>query len=75
MTRRTVHYVVAQAAKAAGIERAVHPHMLRHATGFYLANAGHDTRAIQLYLGHRNIQHTVRYSQLAPDRFKNFWKD
>ena len=55
MTRRTVHYVVAEAAKAAGIGFPVHPHMLRHATGFYLANAGQDTRAIQLYLGHKNI--------------------
>jgi integrase len=75
MTRRTVHYVVAEAAKAAGIEFPVHPHMLRHATGFYLANAGQDTRAIQLYLGHKNIQHTVRYTELAAGRFKDLWKD
>jgi type 1 fimbriae regulatory protein FimB/type 1 fimbriae regulatory protein FimE len=75
MTRRTVHYIVAHAAKAAGIEFPVHPHMLRHGTGFYLANEGHDTRAIQLYLGHKNIQHTVRYTRLAADRFKNFWRD
>ena len=52
-----------------------HPHMLRHACGFALANSGHDTRALQAYLGHRNIQHTVRYTELAPDRFKKFWKD
>jgi type 1 fimbriae regulatory protein FimB/type 1 fimbriae regulatory protein FimE len=69
MTRRTVHHVVAEAASAAGIEFPVHPHMLRHATGYYLANAGVDTRAIQLYLGHRNIQHTVRYTELAAGRF------
>ena len=75
MTRRTVHHVVAERAKAAGIEFPVHPHMLRHATGFYLANAGQDTRAIQLYLGHKNIQHTVRYTELAAGRFKDFWKD
>jgi integrase len=75
MTRRTVHHVVAEAAKAAGIEFPVHPHMLRHATGYYLANAGQDTRAIQLYLGHKNIQHTVRYTELAAGRFKDFWKD
>jgi site-specific recombinase XerD len=50
-------------------------HMLRHACGFKLANDGHDTRAIQHYLGHRNIQHTVRYTELAPDRFNGFWKD
>jgi integrase len=55
MTRRTAHYVVAEAAKAVGIEFPVHPHMLRHAMGFYLANAGQDTRAIQQYLGHKNI--------------------
>jgi site-specific recombinase XerD len=53
----------------------VHPHMLRHACGFKLANDGHDTRAIQHYLGHRNIQHTVRYTELAPARFQSFWKD
>ena len=75
MTRRTVHYVVAQAGKTAGMPFPVHPHMLRHGTGFYLANEGHDTRAIQLYLGHKNIQHTVRYTALAADRFKDFWKD
>jgi integrase len=75
MTRRTVHHVVAQAAKAAGIDFPVHPHMLRHATGYYLANAGQDTRAIQLYMGHKNIQHTVRYTELASGRFKDFWKD
>jgi integrase len=52
----------------------VHPHMLRHACGFALANKGHDTRALQAYLGHRNIQHTVRYTELAPTRFKDFWR-
>ena len=75
MTRRTVHHVVAESAKVAGIDFPVHPHMLRHATGFYLANAGQDTRAIQMYLGHKNIQHTVRYTELASGRFKDFWKD
>jgi integrase len=58
----------------AGLGLKVHPHMLRHACGFALANAGHDTRALQAYLGHRNIQHTVRYTELAPDRFKDFWR-
>jgi cytochrome bd-type quinol oxidase subunit 1 len=57
------------------------PYRLTHTvTGFFgcgyaLANAGHDTRALQAWLGHRNIQHTVRYTELAPDRFKNFWRD
>ena len=52
-----------------------HPHMLRHACGYALANKGHDTRALQAFLGHKNIQHTVRYTELAPTRFKNFWRD
>jgi type 1 fimbriae regulatory protein FimB/type 1 fimbriae regulatory protein FimE len=51
-----------------------HPHMLRHACGYKLANDGHDTRALQAYLGHKNIQHTVRYTELAPTRFKDFWR-
>ena len=54
---------------------AVHPHMLRHACGFKLANDGHDTRSLQHYLGHKNIQHTVRYTELSPDRFRDFWRD
>ena len=54
----------------------IHPHMLRHATGFKLANDGVDTRAIQDYLGHKSIANTVRYSRLSPERFKAFrWKD
>ena len=57
----------------AGLSKA-HPHMLRHACGFALANKGHDTRALQAYLGHRNIQHTVRYTELSPGRFKDFWR-
>ena len=51
-----------------------HPHMLRHACGYKLANDGHDTRALQAYLGHKNIQHTVRYTELTPTRFKDFWR-
>jgi site-specific recombinase XerD len=64
-----------RAAVAAGLTIKVHPHMLRHACGFKLANDGVDTRALQAYLGHKNIQHTVRYTELAPGRFKGFWKD
>jgi site-specific recombinase XerD len=52
-----------------------HPHMLRHACGYALANRGHDTRALQAYLGHKNIQHTVRYTELSPTRFKNLWRE
>jgi site-specific recombinase XerD len=50
------------------------PHMLRHACGYALTNREHDTRALQAYLGHRNIQHTVRCSELSPMRFKDFWR-
>jgi len=53
----------------------IHPHMLRYACGYALANRGHDTRALQAYLGHKNIQHTVRYTELSPTRFKNFWRE
>jgi len=67
--------LIASPGREAEFDFPVHPHMLRHACGFYLANQGHDTRAIQHYLGHKNIQHTVRYTELAPDRFKAFWKD
>ena len=63
-----------RAGETAGLGIKVHPHMLRHACGFALANKGHDTRALQAYLGHRNIQHTVRYTELSPGRFKDFWR-
>jgi site-specific recombinase XerD len=66
--------LVERAGAVAGFEFKAHPHMLRHATGFHLAGKGVDTRALQAYLGHRNIQHTVRYTELAPDRFKDFWR-
>ncbi|NUY06257.1 tyrosine-type recombinase/integrase [Paraburkholderia sp. JPY169] len=67
--------IVTRAGQQAGLAFPVHPHMLRHATGYKLANDGHDTRAIQHYLGHRNIQHTTRYTELASDRFRDFWQD
>lgn len=66
--------MVERAGEAAGLGFKAHPHMLRHACGFALANKGHDTRALQAYLGHKNIQHTVRYTELSPDRFKDFWR-
>jgi type 1 fimbriae regulatory protein FimB/type 1 fimbriae regulatory protein FimE len=59
----------------AGFGFKAHPHMLRHACGYALANRGHDTRALQAYLGHKNIQHTVRYTELSPARFKDFWRE
>jgi len=71
----SVQKIVARAGSLAGMPFRVHPHMLRHACGYKLANDGQDTRAIQGYLGHRNINHTVRYTELSPERFRGFWKD
>ena len=67
--------LIARLGVAAKLEFPVHPHMLRHACGFHLANKGKDTRSLQAYLGHKNIQHTVRYTELTPTRFKDFWDD
>ena len=75
LTDDAIRKIVGRAGKEAKLPFSVHPHMLRHACGYKLAQAGQDTRAIQHYLGHKNIQHTVRYTQLSPDRFKDFWKD
>ena len=75
LTASTVRKMIARAGVNAGIDFPIHPHMLRHSAGYKLANDGQDTRSIQHYMGHRNIQHTVRYTELSPDRFKNFWKD
>lgn len=67
--------MVERAGVEANLPFKVHPHMLRHACGFALANKGHDTRALQAYLGHKNIQHTVRYTELSSTRFKDFWRE
>ena len=67
--------MVERAGRGARLGFKAHPHMLRHACGYALANKGHDTRALQAYLGHCNIQHTVRYTELSPTRFKDFWRD
>ena len=75
MTPATVRKLITRAGEKAKLPFPIHPHMLRHSTGYKLANDGHDTRAIQQYLGHRNITHTVRYTELSPERFKGFWKD
>ena len=66
--------MIERAGEAAKLGFKAHPHMLRHACGFALANKGHDTRALQSYLGHKNIQHTVRYTELSPTRFRDFWR-
>ena len=74
LTASSVRKIVARAGDKAGLVN-IHPHMLRHSCGYYLANRGIDTRAIQAYLGHRNIQHSTRYTELAANRFDGFWKD
>jgi len=67
--------MIERAAIAADLGIKAHAHMLRNACGYKLANDGHDTRAIQAYLGHRNIQNTTPYTALAPQRFKEFFRD
>jgi site-specific recombinase XerD len=67
--------MVERAATEADLGIKAQAHMLRHAYGYKLANDGHDARAIQAYLGHRNIQNTTRYTALAPQRFKEFFQD
>jgi site-specific recombinase XerD len=75
LDRRVFGLIVQRAGQLAGLNLSVHPHMLRHSCGYYLANQGVDTRTIQAYLGHSNIQNTVRYTALAPGRFNKLWKD
>ncbi len=72
--RSTVNQILHRLGEAAGLDIAVHPHMLRHSCGYALADQGIDTRLIQDYLGHKNIQHTVRYTASNPARFERLWK-
>jgi type 1 fimbriae regulatory protein FimB/type 1 fimbriae regulatory protein FimE len=74
MTPKAFHALFGRIGARAKMRFPIHPHMLRHGCGYALANAGHDTRALQAWLGHKNIQHTVRYTGLAPDRFRDFWR-
>ncbi len=68
--------IVERVGAATGLGIKIHAHMLRHSCGYWLANQGYDTRLIQDYLGHKNIQHTVRYTRLNPERFREIrWKD
>jgi integrase len=68
MTDANVRKMIQKAGVIAGLGPHVHPHSLRHGCGFKLANDGQDTRAIQLFMGHRNINHTARYCELVPSR-------
>ena len=73
-TPKAFHALFGRIGARAKMQFPIHPHMLRHGCGYALANAGHDTRALQAWLGHKNIQHTVRYTELSPHRFKDFWR-
>jgi integrase len=73
-TTDAVNRLIKRIGERAGFSFKVHVHMLRHACGYALANEGHDTRAIQDWLGHRAIQHTTRYTELSQERFKDFWR-
>ena len=75
MTTRNIRLIVKEYGQATGLPFIVNSHMLRHGCGYYLASQGFDTRAIQDYLGHKNIHHTVRYTKLSHKRFEAFWKD
>lgn len=75
MTTSTFAKIFSRSAKEAGLDILVHPHMLRHSTGFKLANDNNDTRSIQQYLGHKNIRHTTRYTEILPAKFNKFWSD
>jgi type 1 fimbriae regulatory protein FimB/type 1 fimbriae regulatory protein FimE len=74
MTTSNVRKMFSRLGRSIGLPH-LHPHQVRHGLGYYLASRGQDTRAIQLYLGHKNIRHTARYTALSPDRFKNFFRD
>jgi integrase len=67
--------MIERAGREAKLGFKAQPHMLRHACGYVLANRGHHTRSLQAYLGHKNIQHTVRYTELSPTWFKDFWRE
>jgi type 1 fimbriae regulatory protein FimB/type 1 fimbriae regulatory protein FimE len=73
MTRSNVSKMVEKAGELADLPP-THPHMLRHTCGHLLADAGHDTRRLQLWLGHSDIKHTARYSELSARPFKDFWR-
>jgi site-specific recombinase XerD len=74
MTAATFRKLVARAGEAAKLGLPIHPHMLRHSTGYKLANRGYDLRLIQDYLGHRDPKHTVHYTRTAASRFEGLWR-
>jgi type 1 fimbriae regulatory protein FimB/type 1 fimbriae regulatory protein FimE len=75
MTAGGYRQMLRRTGSESGLGLLVHPHMLRHACGYKIANESHDTRALQLYLGHKDIRHTARYSELSSAAFYDFWRD
>ncbi len=71
--RQSINYIIRRAGETAKLSFRVYPHMLRHSCGYSLGNKGYDTRLIQDYLGHRNSQHTARYTRTAAERFMGLW--
>ena len=74
LSRKTVWLAIRNYGELAGLSLPAHPYMLRHGCGFALAEQGADTRLIQDYLGHRNIQHTVIYTATNPVSFEKLWR-
>ena len=74
LTRQSAWRIVAEAGNLAGLGLDVHPHMLKHSCGYFLANKGLDTRLIQDYMGHKQIQNTVRYTATNAKRFEELWR-
>ncbi|WP_017325232.1 tyrosine-type recombinase/integrase [Synechococcus sp. PCC 7336] len=75
MTAAGFRKLLTRISQLSSLPFSIHPHMLRHACGYKLVNDGHDTRSIQHYLGHKNIQHTIRYTELSASCFAQFWQD
>lgn len=75
LSDRTCEKIIEKAGIIAGLPFPIHPHMLRHSCGYYLANLGIDTRAIAEYLGHTSLNNAYRYTAIAPSRFNDFWKE
>lgn len=74
LTRQSAWRIVAEAGERAGLELDIHPHMLKHSCGYFLANKGYDTRLIQDYMGHKQIQNTVKYTATNARRFEGLWR-
>jgi integrase/recombinase XerD len=70
LEERTLRHVCRQAAKRAGIQRRVHPHLFRHACATHMLDAGADLRTIQVMLGHADMRTTARYLHVSIQRLQ-----